>query len=676
MKKLWLFLFLIISANSFAQEVELYAETTKAIGAIPSGTMLSIVRASHKPSIYSSSDVTWQFTLANGSHISITDDELSALCFKVQNVQNLWDKYIIEEVVPNIFENTANKDDVYQYDLRREMEADALKYISIIQENGLELNDPYLENYLYGIVAKIAPKYLLDGRSSNVNILIEQNPSINAGCYPNGTIVINSGLLASLHSEDELVAILAHEIAHYVLDHSVRNINEAIARQKRTEFWAGVATVATAVAEGVVAANNNYYTPGAATVAVAAMSAMIASDVCKQLGMEYNHKQEKEADVIAQQILKLLGYNPNALATAFTRMQKVYVEERNQAMYFNSYSHPSLVSRIKAAGTPYKSSNIGFEQMMSFAVTNAARMKYQDRRFRQCLPLVSQNIENGVATAEDFILKANCLLALENNAESNDEALKLLLKAKELESDNINIYKAEIIATLRSEQNEEALVLLNDYIERLHTMGVDLATIQSDAMWYGLKQYIANEEIWAKNMLIKVRGMMEHSNHPYIIGELVNGENAVSSNVGEVVIARIPNNVLRYSATQKLIIREKVFDNTIIGHEYNSETMEGVVTFDKELTSIGEQCFYNNKNLISITLPETIAFIGEAAFYRCANLESVYCCAQIPPKASDEMFSVNKTGRKIYVPSESVGTYINAAYWGRYANAIAGYDLE
>ena len=48
----------------------------------------------------------------------------------------------------------------------------------------------------------------------------------------------------------------------------------------------------------------------------------------------------------------------------------------------------------------------------------------------------------------------------------------------------------------------------------------------------------------------------------------------------------------------------------------------GVITFDKELTTVGEKAFYNCTNLKSITLPESVSTIGVSAFEGCANLTS------------------------------------------------------
>ena len=79
-----------------------------------------------------------------------------------------------------------------QYELRSEMEEEAFDFINKMQDNGLELSDPYLESYIYGLIAKIAPESLVDGRPCNVNLLIVQQPNPISLIYPNGTIVGSS----------------------------------------------------------------------------------------------------------------------------------------------------------------------------------------------------------------------------------------------------------------------------------------------------------------------------------------------------------------------------------------------------------------------------------------------------------------------------------------------------
>lgn len=206
------------------------------------------------------------YLLTTDKTILIDKKILSSLNFHINSTQDLWNKLVITDVIPDIQKKGI------QYDLRSDMESDALEYISKIKSYGLQLDDPLLENYIYGLISKITPTELIDGRPVNVNILIEENPIFNAAMYPNGTLIISTGLLSSLHSEDELVAILAHEIAHFVLDHSVSNVNAALTRKKRAEFWAAVATGVTAVAEGIATAKSNSYIPGGATIGMALLS--------------------------------------------------------------------------------------------------------------------------------------------------------------------------------------------------------------------------------------------------------------------------------------------------------------------------------------------------------------------------------------------------------------------
>lgn len=502
-RALVLSLLLLLCSFSYAQsyDIDLSATMLSKIGDWKKGSQVNLKKIVHQAVVDDYGVLVDSFYLTNdlGENVEISSKVNDCFEFQFDNIQQLWDAHIITNVLYNL------KKKGFQYDLRADMESDALEYIQKVKSYGLEFNDPYLESYIYSLVAKLAPIQLIDGRPGSINILIQENPTLNAGCYPNGTIVLNTGLIASLHSEDELVAILAHEIAHFVLDHSVQNVNAAISRQKRAEFWAALATGLTAVAEGYAASQNAYYVPGAATMMMAILSTSIASQVVVRLGMNYNHEQENEADELAIQALKILGYNENALATALARLEGEYVRERNNAMYINSYTHPALMERIRNAGTALDIQDEKFEEIVSFAVSSVATTKYLDRRFRQCLPYINQNIENGVATADDYILKANCLLSTKSDNASNLEVLELLNTAKGIDSDNINIYKTEIIATLRLNNKVKVLELLNNYIAVLDSYNLD--NIKSDNSWESLRDYIIFEKTWAEKMIIKLNGM-------------------------------------------------------------------------------------------------------------------------------------------------------------------------
>ena len=99
------------------------------------------------------------------------------------------------------------------------------------------------------------------------------------------------------------------------------------------------------------------------------------------------------------------------------------------------------------------------------------------------------------------------------------------------------------------------------------------------------------------------------------------------------------------------------------------------VTIGDSVTTIGYGAFFCCSSLTNVTIPDRVTTIGELAFAWCSSLTSVYCKAVTPPAGDYRMFDDNASGRKIYVPMESVEAYKYAEGWSDYKSYIVGYNF-
>ena len=94
------------------------------------------------------------------------------------------------------------------------------------------------------------------------------------------------------------------------------------------------------------------------------------------------------------------------------------------------------------------------------------------------------------------------------------------------------------------------------------------------------------------------------------------------------------------------------------------------ITIPSSVTSIGGHAFQYCYNSTSLTIGNGITSIGDYAFQGCSVLTSVTVEAQNPPTLGSGIFGNNASGRKIYVPAESVNAYKAASGWSSYVSDI------
>src|SRR6185369_11637764 len=86
-----------------------------------------------------------------------------------------------------------------------------------------------VQNYVRGIGERLIPEYqksLPEGDSQKIpfRFFVVQNKVPNAFALANGTVVVNSGVFEVIENESQLAAVLGHEIAHAVQEHTWRGL--------------------------------------------------------------------------------------------------------------------------------------------------------------------------------------------------------------------------------------------------------------------------------------------------------------------------------------------------------------------------------------------------------------------------------------------------------------------
>ncbi|MFM8559929.1 MAG: M48 family metalloprotease, partial [bacterium] len=104
-----------------------------------------------------------------------------------------------------------------------------------------------LQDYVQRVLLSVYPDALPEGHPGALRVRIAQSPVPNAMALSDGTIVVNVGLLTLLRSEDELAAVLAHEVGHVVLDHNMERYLAAKSRAGMATFLGAVAGVTAGV---------------------------------------------------------------------------------------------------------------------------------------------------------------------------------------------------------------------------------------------------------------------------------------------------------------------------------------------------------------------------------------------------------------------------------------------
>ena len=199
-----------------------------------------------------------------------------------------------------------------------------------IADSNLLIKDAGLNGYLRDLIGNVGGPATKDMR-----IYLARIPEFNAMMFPTGFSVVFSGLLLRMRNEAQLAGVIAHESAHFLRRHQIRQWRDM---RKKSDLLA-IGTMLAGMAGGAAGVYVGDY------ARLAQLGAILSI-------LRYSRTLEAEADAMSVWLLADAGYSPNAMSQTWQQLigemdaSAAYRRKNRDRTYSLFATHPSPEARM------------------------------------------------------------------------------------------------------------------------------------------------------------------------------------------------------------------------------------------------------------------------------------------------------------------------------------------
>ncbi len=195
-----------------------------------------------------------------------------------------------------------------------------------------------VKRYIECIANRIIPHVAQNPNPQKWEVQVFEDKQANAFALPGYKIGVYTGLLKYAKNQDQVAAVMGHEVAHVIAKHG----NERISSQTAMQTGMSIA----AVLLGASDKNNN------SSLILAGLG------IGAQYGvlLPFSRKHESEADLIGLDLIAKAGFNPAESVTLWQNMSQA----GSAPPEFMS-THPSNSTRIKKLSARIPKANIAYQ---------------------------------------------------------------------------------------------------------------------------------------------------------------------------------------------------------------------------------------------------------------------------------------------------------------------------
>ncbi|EPC01937.1 hypothetical protein L861_20005 [Litchfieldella anticariensis FP35 = DSM 16096] len=178
-------------------------------------------------------------------------------------------------------------------------------------------------------------------QAQNWQIRVFEDDSANAFALPGGYIGVNTGLLKIATNQDQLAAVIGHEIAHVLANHA----NERVSTQSATQLGLSVLQSAT----GMQGAQGEQ------------LMGLLGAGAQYGILLPFSRRHESEADTIGLSLMASAGFDPQASVELWEKMEAAGGAQPPVWMS----THPSQGQRIGGLESGMNEAMARYEQARS-----------------------------------------------------------------------------------------------------------------------------------------------------------------------------------------------------------------------------------------------------------------------------------------------------------------------
>lgn len=185
----------------------------------------------------------------------------------------------------------------------------------------MKKDKPINHNAQYNQTAQCVVQAITQGMGVNWEVVVFEDKTLNAFALPGNKIGVHTGMMQLIDNQDQLAAVLGHEVGHVLARHS----NERASQE-------------TLVQQGMGLIQQTSLGQNALTMGLLGLGAQYG------VLMPYSRTHESEADEIGVDLMAKAGFDPQQSVNLWKKMEQA--SQGNQPIEFMS-THPAHETRIQ-----------------------------------------------------------------------------------------------------------------------------------------------------------------------------------------------------------------------------------------------------------------------------------------------------------------------------------------